>query len=431
MVTMNRRATMEHIEEVYKTLTGVDIQKQQALWDERGKGYYGEFLVFKELYPHLPGNCKILMNINLPISPHKTTEIDLLLLHETGAYVFEMKHYKGTIYGQTTEPRWTQYFRTTANHAFRNPIEQNRYHIQALQSRYPGLPIHSFIVFTSPECDLKVECNEPYITVCRLAMLSYHISILTKRPHVMGMDQIDDLFRDLMRFSPIMQESVPTNAAPVPFHEYAMALAEQYKESLAQQEECYRQNTETLKADCQHKIAQAETSCQAITRQSKRRSRSSILVASAICIGSILFSFFICNTHQAICDKQVQDAQTELSRFAQKFERVDDWEKGDFTMSKDFISVPKMHLSNSTEREGSIIFGFSLACDGEYYCAAITRNTTLSVVLRDGSLREFTLPDDYFPYSFSIIKSGNFVITNFIVSYKFIPLLKITFITVF
>lgn len=88
------------IKETYKQLTGVDIEKQKYLWDERGKGYYGEFLVFCELYKYIAGKCKLLMNLQIPVDSQKTTEIDLIMIHETGLYVFEIKHYKGTIYGK-------------------------------------------------------------------------------------------------------------------------------------------------------------------------------------------------------------------------------------------------------------------------------------------------------------------------------------------
>ena len=37
---------MSDIESIYQKLTNVDIHQQKQLWDERGKGYYGEFLVF-------------------------------------------------------------------------------------------------------------------------------------------------------------------------------------------------------------------------------------------------------------------------------------------------------------------------------------------------------------------------------------------------
>lgn len=401
---------MDHIEQVYQKLTNVDIQQQQALWNERGKGYYGEFLVFRELYPHLPGNCKILMNIHIPVSPNKTTEIDLLLLHETGAYVFEMKHYKGTIYGKTQEPRWTQYFRTAANHAFRNPIEQNRYHIRALQNRYPDLPIHSFVVFTNPDCDLKVECDESDITVCRLSMLSNHISALTTRPNVMGMDQLDRMFQDLMQFSPTMRQPVTVDAAPIPFHEYVRAMAYEYKDALAKQDDTYHQSVERIMKHYDEKAKKAENECQLEIRHAKTRSRTAIVVASIVCAASIVLSFLTCKVHQTICNKQVSDTQAELARFAQKFEHVGEFESGDITMSKDFITVKNVQLSPSSEMERAVVFGFSLNCNGQYYSASIDRDTTLTVMLKDGTLKEYTLPDDYFPYEFSkelLLGQGN------------------------
>ena len=62
------------IKNIYEQLTSVDIKKQQQIWDERGKGYYGEYLLFCELYKCVPGNCKILMNLNIPTEKEKTTE---------------------------------------------------------------------------------------------------------------------------------------------------------------------------------------------------------------------------------------------------------------------------------------------------------------------------------------------------------------------
>ena len=39
---------MDKAEEIYQQLTGVDLDMQRRIWDERGKGYYGEYLVFRE-----------------------------------------------------------------------------------------------------------------------------------------------------------------------------------------------------------------------------------------------------------------------------------------------------------------------------------------------------------------------------------------------
>lgn len=125
------------LKETYRQLTNVDIIEQKQIWDERGKGYYGEYLLFCELYKEISGECKILMNLNIPVNAMNTTEIDLLLIHETGLYVFEVKHYTGTIYGKDTDAFWTQYFRTAKNEVFKNPIEQNGYHIRALKNKIP------------------------------------------------------------------------------------------------------------------------------------------------------------------------------------------------------------------------------------------------------------------------------------------------------
>jgi hypothetical protein len=81
------------IKETYKQLTNIDIDEQCQIWDNRAVGYYGEFLLFCKLYQGLTGKFKLLMNLNIPTDEGTTTEIDLLLIHETGIYIFECKHY--------------------------------------------------------------------------------------------------------------------------------------------------------------------------------------------------------------------------------------------------------------------------------------------------------------------------------------------------
>jgi len=222
---------MANIDEVYRNLTGVDMKTQRLLWDERGKGYYGEYLVFRELYPKLTGCCKILMNLQIPTGDGRTTEIDLLLIHETGLYVFEIKHYKGTIYGKSSDQKWTQYFRTAPNSHFYNPILQNQYHIKALQKMFSGIPIHSLIVFTSPECDLRVDCNNPAITVCRLGNMNVLYHLLATRSKLFDITRIDNIFNELVPFSPITTKLITPEGESVPFPHYInIIIADFHKE---------------------------------------------------------------------------------------------------------------------------------------------------------------------------------------------------------
>lgn len=97
---------MRDIEKIYRNLSGVELNDQSTISDERAKGYVGEFRVLSEVLASIEGDFKILMNLHVPINSKKT-EIDLLMIHETGIYVFEVKNYKGIIYGDMDGKRWT------------------------------------------------------------------------------------------------------------------------------------------------------------------------------------------------------------------------------------------------------------------------------------------------------------------------------------
>lgn len=62
------------------------------------KGRLGEYYTFMHLC-NLGGYKKFLFNCYVPKTDEKTTEIDVIMLHETGIYVFESKNYSGWIFG--------------------------------------------------------------------------------------------------------------------------------------------------------------------------------------------------------------------------------------------------------------------------------------------------------------------------------------------
>ena len=222
---------MDSIEKIYTKLTGVDIEQQQRIWDERGKGYYGEFLLFSKLYYNLTGDCKILMNLEIPVDSVHKTEIDLLLVHETGIYIFEAKHYKGRIYGKDSDNIWTQYFRTTPNRTFRNPFLQNGYHMRAVSSLCPNVPIYSVVVFTNEDVEICVENNNPYIDICELDSLGTVLNKnFEKNPVKYSLEEINDIFKTLSQFSP-MQKPVVYDGTEKSFEEWLVPLIEVSKEN--------------------------------------------------------------------------------------------------------------------------------------------------------------------------------------------------------
>lgn len=415
---MNRKNTKEgrchmiNIEEIYYKLTNVDISQQRILWDERGKGYYGEYLVFREIYPTLPGNCKILMNINIPAAYGRTTEIDLLLIHETGLYVFEMKHYKGTIYGKPNQSHWTQYFRTTANQSFRSPIAQNQYHIEALQKIAPSIPVHSLIVFTNPECDLKVECSEPTIELCTLPSLRYRLNALTSRQPVLNMEQIDHLFRTLLTYSPTMQQPITVEGEEIPFYEYIAALTGNYLERVRLNEANFRTKVEEERKECQNQIKKAQISCEVASLHARTKVITTIIVAAAVTLSCILGCILICGQHKKYSDAQIASAQQELSdyvekyeAFAQKFEHVEPYNNGEIRFSYPLVSPENIQLRKSNDLVDTVVFSGTLVWSGEEYGVCLTEDTKYIIQLKDGSVREYNLFNSDFHY-YSLYKLG-------------------------
>lgn len=124
-------------------------------------GQFGEYSTEFALTNHnLPGNLIVLKNVYVPYQG-RTSEIDLLMIHEKGIFVFESKNYSGWIFGRADQLNWTQSLQNGEKHHFYNPIRQNRTHIKAL-SEYLSLPVSAFISYIvfSERCSLKYVPND-------------------------------------------------------------------------------------------------------------------------------------------------------------------------------------------------------------------------------------------------------------------------------
>ncbi|MCI9169670.1 MAG: NERD domain-containing protein [Lawsonibacter sp.] len=150
-------------EQYYQTEYAAQTQNsyEQIISDE---GLLGEFSIYKALNS-LEGPRKFLFNLYLPKWNGGTTELDVVLLHESGIYVFESKSYGGWIFGSEKQKYWTQTLpagrRRSQKHRFYNPILQNDGHLDVLfkflrsthLSSGPP-PYYSYIVFSN-RCVLK------------------------------------------------------------------------------------------------------------------------------------------------------------------------------------------------------------------------------------------------------------------------------------
>ncbi len=140
----------------------------QKEYDQDGVGAYGEDLTVELLRRYVPGYFKIIRNLILPIGD-TATEIDILMIHEKGIFVFESKNYGGWIFGSKDDHKWTQTFRNGKKYKFYNPIKQNKTHCDAICeiTKVPKQYITSYVVF-SERCSLKaVPENEMQLTIIK------------------------------------------------------------------------------------------------------------------------------------------------------------------------------------------------------------------------------------------------------------------------
>ncbi len=150
----------------------------------------------------------VMRNLYIP-ARNGTTEIDSLLLHQTGIYVFESKNISGEIYGDQESERWRQHLNERTVHSFHNPIHQNQGHIRALQHhlknhiaareiRIDELSMTSIIVF-SDRCFLK---RVPKSTEAFKIILFGQIQpalrkILATRETIFSTQQLETLYWEL------------------------------------------------------------------------------------------------------------------------------------------------------------------------------------------------------------------------------------------
>lgn len=112
------------------------------------KGKIGEGVV--NLAAKLRLNRKeyiLLKDVTIPTS-RGTTQIDHVVLSRFGIFVIETKNYSGWIYGNATDPTWTQVCHRKKS-KFQNPLRQNNGHILALAEllHVPKETFHNMVCF--------------------------------------------------------------------------------------------------------------------------------------------------------------------------------------------------------------------------------------------------------------------------------------------
>ena len=139
------------------------------------------------------------------------TEIDALLLHQSGIYVLESKNLSGEIAGDLESERWNQHLNASTEHTFHNPIRQNIGHILALEHflkiRHEQAHFISFVVF-SDRCTLrKVPKDNEFWSIVHCSELQDALlKRITGRKTIYSMQQLEDFYYKLQGCMNVSEE---------------------------------------------------------------------------------------------------------------------------------------------------------------------------------------------------------------------------------
>lgn len=139
------------------------------------------------------------------------TEIDALLLHQSGIYVLESKNISGEIAGDLESERWNQHLNANTEHTFHNPIRQNIGHILALEHflkiRHEQAHFISFVVF-SDRCVLRrvPRDNEFWSIVHCSELQGALLKCITSRKTIYTPQQLEDFYYKLQSCMNVSEE---------------------------------------------------------------------------------------------------------------------------------------------------------------------------------------------------------------------------------
>ena len=110
---------------LWEILKGEQPGVIKTLLNYENPGQFGEFSTEYALTNNnLDGELVVLKNLYVPTNG-RTSEIDILMIHEKGIFVFESKNYSVLIFGSADQLNWTQCLPNGDKNKFYNPVRQN------------------------------------------------------------------------------------------------------------------------------------------------------------------------------------------------------------------------------------------------------------------------------------------------------------------
>lgn len=181
----------------------------KSLWEiYKDKGSLGEYEAYNIAKRKLQGKYKLFNSVYLPRDGEKTTEVDLIIVHEKCIFIVEVKNYSGTITGDKNDKKWIQELNKFKKFEFHNPVIQNKNHIKYFKNsinlgKY-GLcdtNIYSIIVFGDTANINNIRIDEDNLKVIGINELENTLnSIVEKTTINLNENEIEDISFNLNKY---------------------------------------------------------------------------------------------------------------------------------------------------------------------------------------------------------------------------------------
>lgn len=166
------------------------------------KGKAGEYAAYRNIC-NISGYKKFLFNVYIENKDNadRKTEIDIILIHETGIFVIESKNFKGWIYGDEASEKWCQVFKNGKKFFFYNPIKQNYRHIQYLRDIVgDDKEITSIITFSDDATLKKITNTNENLKVINNKQLKWTLEDkIRSNESKLTQEQINEIYNKLKK----------------------------------------------------------------------------------------------------------------------------------------------------------------------------------------------------------------------------------------
>lgn len=264
------------------------------------------------------------------------------------------------------------------------------------------------------------------MTICALHQLSdMFLRLAHAKPAVLNMDQIDNIFTALKVYSPITNYDLTVDQdKKLNFYDFVEMVRKHYSSTM----EAARKHFASIERSCKENFASAE-------KNNKRKWRNNTIVS--VC-SAFVICLFVCmaltanfqrtsediKQHYEALTAQAQEAQeianaktAEAESFLSKWQVVENTEATNAGVRDGFILVDELILEDSPDLESVVKFGCTLSHHGTDHYAVFNKNSSVIVVLDDGTVWEYPIFDS--PYSASYLGRDEYKKTATIKNWEF------------